>query len=46
MIAIAREEAQFARTLDAGTVQLEEALLPLAVGERVVGRAPDDRPAG
>ena len=29
---IAREEAQFARTLDAGTVQLEEALIPLTVG--------------
>ena len=27
--AIVREEAQFARTLDAGTVQLEEALIPL-----------------
>ena len=26
---VAREEAQFARTLDAGTTQLEEALIPL-----------------
>ena len=34
-----REEAQFARTLDAGTVQLEEALIPLTGAERV------DRPA-
>jgi alanyl-tRNA synthetase len=43
--ALQREEAQFARTLDAGTVQLEEALLPLAVGERVVGRSPDAVPS-
>ncbi len=28
LAAVAREEAQFARTLDAGTAQLEEALLP------------------
>jgi alanyl-tRNA synthetase len=40
--ALDREEVQFARTLDAGTAQLEEALLPLAAGERVVGRSPDD----
>ena len=43
--ALHREEAQFARTLDAGTVQLEEALLPLATSERVIGHAPDDLPA-
>jgi alanyl-tRNA synthetase len=44
LAALDREEAQFARTLDSGTAQLEEALLPLAAGERVVGRAPDDVP--
>ena len=43
---IAREEAQFARTLDAGTVQLEEALIPLTGEERVIGRRPEDLPAG
>lgn len=42
---IAREEAQFARTLDAGTVQLEEALIPLTGAERVVGRREEDLPA-
>ena len=42
---IAREEAQFARTLDAGTVQLEEALIPLTGAERVIGRRPEDLPA-
>ena len=42
---IAREEAQFARTLDAGTIQLEEALIPLTGEERVVGRRPEDLPA-
>ena len=42
--AIAREEAQFARTLDAGTVQLEEALIPLTGEERVIGRRPEDLP--
>ena len=42
---IAREEAQFARTLDAGTVQLEEALIPLPSAEAVVGRRPEDLPA-
>jgi alanyl-tRNA synthetase len=39
---IAREEAQFARTLDAGTGQLEEALRSLTDAERVVGRRPED----
>ena len=29
----------FARTLDAGTVQLEEALIPVTGAERVVGRS-------
>jgi alanyl-tRNA synthetase len=42
--AIAREEAQFARTLDAGTVHLEEALIPLTGEERVVGRREDALP--
>ncbi len=42
--AIAREEAQFARTLDAGTNLLEEALIPLTSAERVVGRRPEDLP--
>ena len=39
---IAREEVQFARTLDAGTVQLEEALIPLTGAERVIGRRPEE----
>jgi alanyl-tRNA synthetase len=42
---IAREEAQFARTLDAGTGQLEEALRSLTGAERVIGRRPEDLPA-
>jgi alanyl-tRNA synthetase len=53
LAAIAREEVQFARTLDAGTAQLQEALLrslqqaaPAAgmavVFTRVVGRRPED----
>ena len=36
--AIPREEAPFARTLDAGTIHLEEALIPLTGAERVIGR--------
>jgi alanyl-tRNA synthetase len=43
--AIAREEAQFARTLDAGTVHLEQALASLETTERAVGRSPEDLPA-
>jgi alanyl-tRNA synthetase len=39
---IIREEGQFARTLDAGTVLLEEALIPLTSAERVVGRRPEE----
>ena len=39
-----REESQFGRTLDAGTIQLEEALIPLTSAERVVGRRPEDLP--
>src|SRR6476469_2054898 len=42
---IAREETQFARTLDAGTGQLEAALTGLTDAERVVGRRPEDLPA-
>ncbi len=42
--AILREESQFARTLDAGTVHLEEALIPLTAAERVIGRRPEDLP--
>jgi alanyl-tRNA synthetase len=41
---IRREEAGFARTLDAGTIHLEEALIPLTGAERVVGRRPDEVP--
>ena len=37
-----REETQFGRTLDAGTIQLEEALIPLTSSERVIGRRPED----
>ncbi len=53
--AIEREEAQFARTLDAGTSQLEAVIGHLHaqetgdhrafVGEAVVGRRPDDLPS-
>ncbi len=39
-----REESQFGRTLDAGTGQLEEALIPLTSAERVIGRRPEDLP--
>ena len=42
--AIEREEAQFARTLDAGTRLLEAELAGLAAGERVVGRRAEDLP--
>ncbi|HYN48750.1 MAG TPA: alanine--tRNA ligase-related protein, partial [Candidatus Nanopelagicales bacterium] len=45
LAAVAREEAQFARTLDAGTAQLEEALIPLTDAERAVGRRPEEVPA-
>jgi alanyl-tRNA synthetase len=44
LAAIAREEVQFARTLDAGTAQLEEVLIPLTDAERVVGRRPESVP--
>jgi alanyl-tRNA synthetase len=45
LAAIVREEQAFARTLDAGTTQLEEALAALTTSERVVGRRPDEIPA-
>jgi len=41
---ILREEAQFGRTLDAGMVQLEEALIPLTSADRQIGRRPEDLP--
>ncbi len=42
--ALVREESQFGRTLDAGTVLLEEALIPLTSVDREVGRRPEDLP--
>ncbi len=42
--AIIREETAFARTLDAGTIQLEEALIPLTGADRAVGRRPEEVP--
>ena len=42
---IVREETAFARTLDAGTIHLEEALIPLTGAERVVGRSAETLPA-
>jgi alanyl-tRNA synthetase len=44
--AIAREEAQFTRTLEAGTDLLEEALIPLTSNDRQVGLRAEDLPAG
>jgi alanyl-tRNA synthetase len=45
LAAIEREETQFARTLDAGTTQLEAALASLAPqAERVIGRRAEDLP--
>ena len=45
LAAIIREEQAFARTLDAGTAQLDEALAALTTSDRVVGRRPEDVPA-
>ncbi|HEX4897707.1 MAG TPA: alanine--tRNA ligase [Candidatus Limnocylindrales bacterium] len=45
LAAIAREEAQFVRTLEAGTDILEEALIPLTSNERAIGLRPEDLPA-
>ncbi len=42
---IRQEETQFARTLEAGTGQLEAALAPLTTTERTVGRRPERLPA-
>jgi alanyl-tRNA synthetase len=42
---VRQEEGQFARTLEAGTGQLETALEPLATAERTVGRRPESLPA-
>jgi len=45
---IAREETQFARTLDSGTKLLESEIATLAsvdAGPRVIGRRPEDLPA-
>jgi alanyl-tRNA synthetase len=43
--AITREEAQFTRTLEAGTDLLEEALIPLTSADRRVGLKAEDLPA-
>jgi alanyl-tRNA synthetase len=45
LAAIEREEAQFARTLDAGTGQLEGALASLPTTERVIGRRIETLPS-
>jgi alanyl-tRNA synthetase len=42
---IRAEEAQFARTLEAGTGQLEAALAGVTTAERTVGRRPESLPA-
>jgi len=44
--AIIREEAQFVRTLQAGTDILEEALIPLTSNERVIGQRPEELASG
>jgi alanyl-tRNA synthetase len=41
---IHQEESQFARTLEAGTGQLEAALAPLTTTERTIGRRPESLP--
>jgi alanyl-tRNA synthetase len=43
--AIAREEASFSRTLEAGTDLLEEALIPLTSNDRTIGLKAEDLPA-
>jgi len=40
------EERQFARTLEAGTDILEEALIPLTSSDRTIGLRPEDLPKG
>jgi alanyl-tRNA synthetase len=42
---VRQEEAQFARTLETGTGQLEAALAPLTTAERAIGRRPESLPA-
>jgi len=42
---IRQEEAQFARTLETGTIHLEAAMAHLTRDERVIGRLPDSLPA-
>ena len=42
---IIREENQFIRTLEAGTVILEDALIPLTANDRTVGLRAEDLPA-
>jgi alanyl-tRNA synthetase len=44
LAAITREEAQFARTLDAGSKILDESIHALTDADRVIGRRPDDVP--
>src|SRR6186713_2816485 len=39
---VGAEERQFARTLDAGTIHFEDALVALTSAERVIGRRSDD----
>ena len=45
LAAITREEVQFARTLDAGTDLLEEALIPLTSNDRQIGLKADGLPS-
>ena len=45
LAAIAREEAVFGRTLEAGTGLLEEALIPLTSNARTIGAKAEDLPA-
>jgi alanyl-tRNA synthetase len=42
---VGAEERQFARTLDAGTVQFEDALVALTSADRLVGRRAEELPA-
>jgi alanyl-tRNA synthetase len=42
---VRQEEAQFARTLEAGTTHLEAALAPLGSQQRTIGRRPESLPA-
>ena len=42
---VRQEEAQFARTLEAGTTHLEAALAPLGSQTRTIGRRPESLPA-